>query len=102
MLALRERYQRVTIPVVIMMGGDDRVIDPAQSERLSRKINRSLLMKLPGHGHMVHQTATAKVLTAIIAAAESSDARPSTPINSASAAEFHSVSPQASSEVLER
>jgi pimeloyl-ACP methyl ester carboxylesterase len=62
---LQHRYEQLTMPVVIVTGSDDRIINPAQSHELSTRIRDSLLMSLPGHGHMVHQTATSNVLKAI-------------------------------------
>ena len=54
------------MPVVIVAGTGDRLIDPdAQARRLHREIAGSSLRLVPGAGHMVHQTHTAAVLAAI-------------------------------------
>jgi pimeloyl-ACP methyl ester carboxylesterase len=61
-----ERYADLEMPVVIVAGTGDRLIDPdAQARRLHREIAGSSLRLVPGAGHMVHQTHTAAVLSAI-------------------------------------
>jgi pimeloyl-ACP methyl ester carboxylesterase len=54
------------MPVVIVAGDEDRLIDSdAQSERLHRDVSQSMLHRVPGTGHMIHQTATGVVMSAI-------------------------------------
>jgi pimeloyl-ACP methyl ester carboxylesterase len=61
-----DRYAELEMPVVIVAGTGDRLIDPdAQARRLHREIAGSSLRMVPGAGHMVHQTHTAAVLSAI-------------------------------------
>ena len=68
------RYPTLTMPVIIVAGTKDRLIDPAaQSERLHRALPRSSYHPVPGAGHMVHQTDTAVIVEAI---AEASKAAP--------------------------
>lgn len=60
------RHDELAMPVAIVAGTGDRLIDPqAQARRLHREIAGSLLRMVPGAGHMVHQTHRAAVLSAI-------------------------------------
>jgi pimeloyl-ACP methyl ester carboxylesterase len=64
--ASRSEYQNVKVPVIIMAGDDDRFIDTdRQSAALHREISHSLFRRVPGSGHMIHQTATDAVMAAI-------------------------------------
>jgi pimeloyl-ACP methyl ester carboxylesterase len=64
--AERAHYRALSMPVGIVAGADDRLIDTGeQSERLHREIAHSLFRPVAGAGHMVHQTAPAEVLAAI-------------------------------------
>jgi pimeloyl-ACP methyl ester carboxylesterase len=64
--AAMRRYDRLAMPVAIIAGDGDRLIDPeAQSVRLHHELPGSTLRLLPGVGHMVHQTAPAAVMEAI-------------------------------------
>ena len=68
--ALRSRYADLKMPVVIIAGEEDRLIDiDKQSARLHRDTAQSALHRVPGAGHMVHQTATDAVMLAIDEAA---------------------------------
>ena len=58
------------MPVVIVAG--DRFIESEQSTRLHRDISHSLLRCVPANGHMVHQTATAEIMSAIDMVADQS------------------------------
>jgi pimeloyl-ACP methyl ester carboxylesterase len=62
---LRKEYPLLRMPVVIVAGAEDRLIESEQSAHLHRDIPHSSLRCLPGTGHMVHQTATAEIMTAI-------------------------------------
>jgi pimeloyl-ACP methyl ester carboxylesterase len=44
---------------------EDRLIESEQSVRLHRDTPHSTLRCVPGTGHMVHQTATGEIMTAI-------------------------------------
>jgi pimeloyl-ACP methyl ester carboxylesterase len=60
------RYHDLHMPLAILAGTDDRLIDTgAQSARLARAIRGSLWHLVPGGGHMIHHGATERVLTAI-------------------------------------
>ena len=63
-------YESLKIPLVIIAGEDDRLIDiDEQSGRLHDQVTQSKLYRVPGTGHMVHQTATGLVISAIDEAA---------------------------------
>ena len=59
-------YGQLTMPVAIVVGADDRLIDPDdQSGRLHRDIAHSTFHRVTGSGHMVHQTETHAVMVAV-------------------------------------
>lgn len=63
---MHDRYGELTMPVVIVAGELDRLIDSeSQSERLSRDVGHSSFRSVGGAGHMVHQTAMREVMAAI-------------------------------------
>jgi pimeloyl-ACP methyl ester carboxylesterase len=54
------------MPVVIIAGEQDRLIDiDTQSARLHSEVSQSRFHRLPGNGHMIQQTATDQVMSAI-------------------------------------
>jgi pimeloyl-ACP methyl ester carboxylesterase len=64
-------YRELKMPVVIVAGEDDRLIDiDRQSARLHQEVTQSTFHRLPRVGHMVHQTSTDAVMSAIIEASE--------------------------------
>jgi pimeloyl-ACP methyl ester carboxylesterase len=64
--ASHEDYKALTMPVAIIAGADDKLIDTEkQSARLHHDIPQSTLRRIPGVGHMVHQSATESVMAAI-------------------------------------
>ena len=64
--AMCREYAALKMPVAIIAGAQDRLIDPAaQSHRLHQAIARSSLHIVPGCGHMVHQTSPDAVMAAI-------------------------------------
>jgi pimeloyl-ACP methyl ester carboxylesterase len=69
-LAASGEYGNLKMPVIIIAGVDDRLIDTdQQSGRLHEEVRHSKMHRVPGNGHMVHQTATASVMSAINEAA---------------------------------
>lgn len=67
--AMCKHYADLTMPVAIVAGAEDRLIDTAaQSRRLHQAIAQSSLHLVPGCGHMVHQTSPEAVMAAIKAA----------------------------------
>ncbi|HEX5509404.1 MAG TPA: alpha/beta hydrolase [Pseudolabrys sp.] len=66
----RAHYKDLKMPVVIIAGDEDRLIDvDDQSAQLHRDIPQSVFHRIPGAGHMIHQTATEDVMAAIDVAA---------------------------------
>jgi pimeloyl-ACP methyl ester carboxylesterase len=62
----RDEYSSLKMPVVVIAGEKDRFIDiDAQSARLHSDISHSSLHRIPGTGHMIHQTAPRAVMAAI-------------------------------------
>lgn len=65
-LATRDTYARLKMPVAIIAGAEDRLVDAEdQSARLHGDIPHSSFHRIPGAGHMIHQTATEAVMSAI-------------------------------------
>ena len=63
---LRHQYVNLKMPVVIIAGEDDRLIDiDTQSARLHSDIPQSRFNRIAGNGHMIQQTATDQVMSAI-------------------------------------
>ncbi len=82
-LALRHRYKELTLPVVIMAGGGDKVVFKRNAEQLRATIKQSVLYVVAGAGHMVHHLAALRVAAAVEAvaglASRESLANPSVP-----------------------
>jgi pimeloyl-ACP methyl ester carboxylesterase len=73
-------YAALKMPVTIIAGADDRLIDTdEQSARLHRDVVQSEFGSLAGEGHMIHQTATASVMAAIESTAARSREHLATP-----------------------
>ena len=69
-------YATLKLPVVIVAGAEDRLIDPVkQSRRLHRAIPQSTFRPVPRSGHMVHQTDPDAVMAAIDEVVALADAR---------------------------
>ena len=64
-MAMRHRYQELTMPVVIMAGTKDRVVNAKQPRRLHAQIPHSILRLVPGVGHMLHYAVPAEVAETI-------------------------------------
>jgi pimeloyl-ACP methyl ester carboxylesterase len=63
---LRNHYADLKMPVVIIAGEQDRLIDiDTQSARLHSEIPQSQFHRIAGNGHMIQQTATDQVMSAI-------------------------------------
>ena len=63
---LRNQYANLKMPVVIVAGQDDQLIDiDTQSARLHSDIPQSRFHRIAAHGHMIQQTATDQVMSAI-------------------------------------
>jgi pimeloyl-ACP methyl ester carboxylesterase len=62
-IAMRGDYAGLQMPVVIIAGDDDRLIDIDDRVGASaRSIAQSTVRRVRGAGHMVHQTAPAAIL----------------------------------------
>jgi pimeloyl-ACP methyl ester carboxylesterase len=62
----RNQYADLKMPVVIIAGEQDRLIDiDTQSARLHSDISQSSFNRVAGNGHMIQQTATDQVMSAI-------------------------------------
>jgi pimeloyl-ACP methyl ester carboxylesterase len=63
---LSARLAELRLPVAIIAGADDIVIDPEeQTSRLHREMPHSTLVLVPGAGHMVHYAAPQHVVAAV-------------------------------------
>ncbi len=68
---LEGRYGALRVPVTLMAGEDDRVIDPhGHSVRLQKTLPDSELVLLPGMGHMLPHLAQEEIVDAIHEVAE--------------------------------
>jgi pimeloyl-ACP methyl ester carboxylesterase len=68
--AMQRRYGELRMPVVIMAGTNDRVVDHRKhAARLHQEIAQSALRLVPGVGHMLHYTVPEQVVDAIEASA---------------------------------
>jgi pimeloyl-ACP methyl ester carboxylesterase len=64
--AMSKRYDELTLPVTLIAGEGDAVVDPqAQSARLHDELTQSELFVVPGVGHMAHYAAGDRVANAI-------------------------------------
>ncbi|RZT35452.1 alpha/beta fold hydrolase [Cupriavidus agavae] len=67
---LRKSYHQLTMPVAIIAGRDDTIVDVSRhSERLHHDIPHSTLTVEPGAGHMVHHSHALAVVNAVSAQA---------------------------------
>jgi pimeloyl-ACP methyl ester carboxylesterase len=58
---LESAYDRMELPVAIIAGEGDQIVDSReQSERLGRHLSNSTTSILPGCGHMLHYTGSAR------------------------------------------
>jgi pimeloyl-ACP methyl ester carboxylesterase len=63
---LRTRYRQIAVPVEILTGGADKVVDPAaHAFRLARAVPNAGFQVLSGVGHMLHHTQPRAVLAAL-------------------------------------
>jgi pimeloyl-ACP methyl ester carboxylesterase len=73
---LEGRYHGVRVPVCIMAGGEDGIVDAGhQSARLHGVVRQSELRVLPGLGHMLHYFAIDQVVREIDAVAKRVESR---------------------------
>jgi pimeloyl-ACP methyl ester carboxylesterase len=75
---LQGQYTNLKMPVSIIAGEEDRLIDiHEQSARLHAELAQSTFHRVPANGHMVHQTATGAVMSAVNEVAEDTPSEPS-------------------------
>ena len=71
--AFAKRYDELKMPIVIMAGTGDRLVDFArQSGGLDEVLAESILVPFEGAGHMIHHSAPEKVVDGINLAASRS------------------------------
>ncbi len=64
--ALAKRYRELRLPVTLIAGERDKVVDPkAHSQRLHAELARSNLVMVPGAGHMAHYLAQEQIAQAV-------------------------------------
>jgi len=64
--ALRKRYRTLDVPVAILAGAADRVVDPdSHARELHGELRNSELVVLRDVGHMLHHVAPDEVVAAI-------------------------------------
>src|SRR5205823_13920490 len=69
--ALQARYRELRMPVTIMAGPQDRIVDHRRhAVRLSGEISHSTLRLVPNAGHMIHYAVPDQVVEAIGAGAD--------------------------------
>lgn len=74
---LGKRYREIRVPVVVIAGAGDALVDPsAHSERLHGDIRPSQFHLVPAMGHMLHHLVPERVMEAIEAAAGLGKATP--------------------------
>jgi pimeloyl-ACP methyl ester carboxylesterase len=70
-LASSKRHRELRLPVTIIAGADDKVVDPvAQSKRLHGDLPQSRLIEVERAGHMVHYVVPEQVIAAVDAGGE--------------------------------
>jgi pimeloyl-ACP methyl ester carboxylesterase len=70
--AMQRRYRELQMPVVIMAGTDDRVVEHrGHAIRVHQEIPQSVLRLVPGVGHMLHYAVPEQVVDAIEASTNS-------------------------------
>jgi pimeloyl-ACP methyl ester carboxylesterase len=66
--ALSALYRKLSVPVRLIAGADDRIVNTEQhSARLHRELGTSAFRRVLGCGHMVHHAAPEEVMAAIAA-----------------------------------
>jgi pimeloyl-ACP methyl ester carboxylesterase len=63
--ALSKNYGRLQMPVAILTGAEDQLVEMEQSVRLHQDMRQSTLQVVPRTGHMVHQTALKEIMRVI-------------------------------------
>ncbi len=65
-MELQSHYAELRMPLVIVAGGDDQIVDVGRhAARLHRELPGSELTIVPGQGHMVHHLAPEQIVGAV-------------------------------------
>ena len=73
---LAGRYAELNLPLAIVAGAGDEVVDPDRhARRLARELPGSTLHEIPDAGHMVHHTEPNRVGAVIKGMAQTADVR---------------------------
>lgn len=76
-LAVQNRYAELSMPVAIVAGAGDKMVDLAtQAVRLHRVLQNSSLHVVQDCGHMVHHTAPSEVMSAVETVAQAVEVAP--------------------------
>lgn len=62
---LAERYNEISVPVALLAGSGDRIVDPSHSHRLHELLPHSRLTLVEGAGHMAHHPGMREVAAAV-------------------------------------
>ena len=74
--SLRKRYRDLSMPVAILAGAADKIVDPDRHAReLHAELPDSELSVLPELGHMVHYGAAGAIVSAVTASGRRDDHR---------------------------
>lgn len=68
---------RLNQPLTLIVGDRDGTVPPAQADRVAALVARTRVRRLPGLGHLAHEEAPARVLSALPADAAAVSTRPS-------------------------
>jgi pimeloyl-ACP methyl ester carboxylesterase len=64
--ALTNHHHELSMPVAIMAGVGDKIVDcDSQAGRLGAELPGSILLKVPGTGHMIHYAVPERVAAVI-------------------------------------
>jgi pimeloyl-ACP methyl ester carboxylesterase len=69
-MSFDDRYGELELPVVIMAGSGDKIVEVAQAERLHQAVRHSILRVTDNAGHMIHHIVPERILQAIDLAAQ--------------------------------
>ena len=65
---LPDDLRRITLPVVLIVGENDRAVRPEVAERIAKFLPQAKIMRLPGLGHLAHEEDPRAVADRILAA----------------------------------
>jgi pimeloyl-ACP methyl ester carboxylesterase len=81
-MVLSRHYRKLSVPVRLIAGADDRIVDTEQhSARLQKELGTSTFRSVLGCGHMVHHAAPEEVMAAIAAVGGEGPSRPGAFVN---------------------